>query len=70
MVSDDGIGFEVHKTIERVHRSGESFGLVGMQERVNQLSGTLTIQSRHKLGTVITVKLPINREVVEDERAH
>ncbi|MEO7374226.1 MAG: sensor histidine kinase, partial [Terrimesophilobacter sp.] len=52
-VVDDGIGFDPKQVtaVPTVHRT--SFGLVAMHQRVEQLGGTLTIESRPGAGTAI-----------------
>ena len=47
-ISDDGRGFEVQKA-----RKSGRFGLLGMQERVEQIGGKLEIDSRLGEGSVI-----------------
>ena len=51
---DDGRGFEP----EAAHQSG-GFGLQGIQERVQQLDGTLNIESAPLKGTHLSVKIPV-----------
>ena len=51
---DDGKGFEP----EAIHQSG-GFGLQGIQERVQQLEGTLNIESAPLRGTHLSVKIPV-----------
>ncbi len=50
-VVDDGIGFD-----SGVEQRG--FGLKSMRERVDELSGTLTIESGNNKGTAIAISLP------------
>jgi signal transduction histidine kinase len=50
-VQDDGIGFNAAAA-----RGG--LGLLGMQERVQELDGTVTITSQPRKGTTIRVELP------------
>lgn len=52
-VQDDGCGFDQN------HRPNGHFGLVGMHERVAQLGGRLTINSRPSEGTEIVVDVPL-----------
>lgn len=66
-IGDDGIGFDSEETIKRVRSEKKSYGLVGMIERVEQLQGDININSEEGLGTVFTIKLPINREVILDD---
>ena len=68
IITDDGVGFNVEETLERVKTKGTSYGLIGIFDRVNQLQGEIEIKSSKKTGTTYTVKLPINREVIKDER--
>lgn len=51
---DDGKGFEP----EAAHRSG-GFGLQGILERVQQLQGTLNIESAPSRGTRLIVRVPL-----------
>ena len=48
---DNGIGF-------KIDNGHSGFGLTGMQERVDQMNGTLTIASDRGKGTKIVVVLP------------
>jgi NarL family two-component system sensor histidine kinase LiaS len=50
---DDGVGFDIHQ------RKTGSYGLQSMQERVNEIGGTLKIISLPNKGTQIEVKVPI-----------
>ena len=51
---DDGKGFEP----EGAHQSG-GFGLQGLKERVQQLGGTMKIESAPRSGTHLSVRIPI-----------
>jgi signal transduction histidine kinase len=55
-VRDDGCGFDT-----QIIRDGASdhFGLLGMRERVEQMGGSVSIQSTKESGTEITVNVPI-----------
>lgn len=54
-VQDDGIGFQP---------SAESgLGLLGIEERVRELGGTVSIVSQMQKGTLLKVELPSKREV-------
>ena len=50
-VSDDGSGFDLQKT--------RRIGLLGMEERVKQLGGTLETKSQPGSGTTLRVTLPL-----------
>ncbi|NDL67328.1 sensor histidine kinase [Anaerotalea alkaliphila] len=67
VVQDDGVGFEVEKTLLRVKEQGVSYGLVGIYERVNQLHGHINIDSAPGQGTTYSILLPVSLEVIQDE---
>jgi signal transduction histidine kinase len=58
-VSDDGVGFD--QDIET-----EGFGLAGMSERVELLTGQLAIDSSPGTGTTVIVSLPALRRPVPE----
>jgi len=68
VITDNGVGFNVEETLKRVKTKGASYGLIGILDRVNQLQGEIVIKSSERAGTTYTVKLPINREVIKDEK--
>jgi two-component system sensor histidine kinase DegS len=51
-IADDGVGFNTADNL-----GSESFGLLGMRERVNLLNGELTIKSEVAVGTKIIVRV-------------
>jgi len=57
-VRDDGCGFDAAAVAAHPHEAG-SFGLQAIGERVEQLDGTLTIDSAPGRGTTVTARLPI-----------
>lgn len=68
LISDDGIGFDVEETLKRVKTKGNSYGLIGILDRVKQLQGEIHIESSKGAGSVYNVVLPVNREVIRDEK--
>jgi two-component system sensor histidine kinase DegS len=60
VVKDNGLGFNVKKISEQANR--ESFGLVGMRERVELLEGRMEILSAENQGTTIVIHIPTNVE--------
>jgi two-component system, NarL family, sensor histidine kinase DegS len=68
IISDDGVGFDVEETLKRVKTKGTSYGLIGILDRVNQLQGQIHIESSNGAGSVYNVVLPVNREVIRDEK--
>lgn len=64
VVEDDGVGFDVG-AVARL-RPGEHLGLLGMDERVSMLGGTLDIESSPNAGTAIIAKVPLRGKEEED----
>ncbi len=60
-VRDDGVGFDPSNV------RGRGLGLIGMQERVKELGGELTLASRPGKGAVLSARIPLPREVFTDE---
>lgn len=52
-VKDDGKGFDKNQ------RRNDSFGLIGMKERVDLLEGQITIDSKKGAGTIVMIQIPI-----------
>jgi len=52
-IVDNGIGFD-----ENQKKKSDSYGLIGMKERVFLLDGELTIAGRKNIGTSIKVVMP------------
>ncbi|MCM3870394.1 MAG: PAS domain S-box protein [Pyrinomonadaceae bacterium] len=55
-VSDSGRGFDVNKA-----KRGSGIGLVGAEERVKLLQGSLEIKSNRNLGTSLVARIPLVR---------
>jgi two-component system, NarL family, sensor histidine kinase DegS len=53
VVKDDGKGFDINV------KKPESFGILGMKERVELLEGEITIHSKIGAGTVIIINVPM-----------
>ena len=58
-VADDGKGFN-----PALRKPGQSFGLVGMQERMLMLGGQLQIDSQPGEGTTLCARISLDEEVV------
>jgi len=56
-IKDDGIGFDSEKIGKQVGH----YGLIGMQERVRILKGTINVQSETQEGTIIQIEVPIQK---------
>ncbi len=57
-VRDDGVGFDASST------RGRGLGLLGMQERVRELGGNITLKSHPGSGTSLVAAIPLEREAV------
>jgi signal transduction histidine kinase len=58
-IEDNGCGFSVPARLDGFVATGR-LGLIGMDERVRGLGGTLTVQSEPGQGTVVSVDMPIH----------
>ncbi|MBM7570254.1 sensor histidine kinase [Aquibacillus albus] len=54
VIKDDGKGFDVQQKKE------DSFGLLGMRERIEMLDGDWTLESSIRKGTTIFIQVPLN----------
>lgn len=57
VIKDEGCGFDLEEVEQR-----ESYGLLGMKERVRLFGGELQILSQPREGTQIIIKVPLERE--------
>jgi len=57
-ITDNGKGFQLPETVGDLSHAGK-LGLVGMQERVSLLNGSLEINSEPGKGTVVTASVPM-----------
>jgi PAS domain S-box-containing protein len=62
-VQDNGRGFDIHAVGKK-----NRFGLRGVQERAELLGGTVTIDSTRKVGTTVTVRIPIEFPMSNDSQ--
>ncbi len=62
-ITDDGVGFDFDEVLE-AHENGSEhgFGLMGMNERVMNLGGEVTVRSGKGEGTKITIHIPSERK--------
>ncbi|WP_226085916.1 sensor histidine kinase [Mesobacillus sp. S13] len=54
VIKDDGNGFDIND------RKPESFGILGIKERVELLEGELAIHSKISAGTLVIIQIPLN----------
>lgn len=60
-ISDNGVGFSLPSSLTELAQRG-NFGLLGIQERVWSVDGTLDITSSPEKGTRLHVKIPRNHK--------
>ena len=58
VVRDNGIGFDIPAV--QIEKSGASFGLIGMQQRAEQIKGKISIESAETQGTTVRLSIPIS----------
>ncbi len=61
-IADDGTGFEPPESLALLTQRGR-FGLLGIQERVWAMEGSLSIGSSPNQGTEISITIPLSRPV-------
>jgi signal transduction histidine kinase len=66
-IEDDGVGFDVRAVESDCKRRG--LGLIGMQERLNAIGGTLSIDSEPGRGTKILIQLSTEASNASSHRA-
>jgi PAS domain S-box-containing protein len=66
-IQDDGRGFDVADALARAV-SGNSFGLLGMRERVALVGGEVAIQSAPQQGTRVCAQIPLDAPTLFVER--
>jgi NarL family two-component system sensor histidine kinase LiaS len=59
VVADDGRGFDVN------HIASSSYGLTGMRARLNEVGGTLEVESTLSAGTTVTAEVQLNGKVTK-----
>jgi signal transduction histidine kinase len=66
-IEDDGVGFDVRAVQSDGKRRG--LGLIAMQERLNGIGGTLSIDSARGRGTRLLMQLPAEASNANSHRA-
>jgi signal transduction histidine kinase len=66
IVEDDGVGFDVEALLETPTRN-RRFGLLGMQERVALIGGSVNIESTPGVGTTVLIHIDMSRDSVETD---
>ncbi len=57
-IRDNGRGFDPQKVLNSSQKRRESWGLLGMQERVSLIGGHFFIRSKKDVGTIIQICIP------------
>jgi len=65
-IKDDGKGFDASK-LTRVDPSGRGAGLFTMRERTSLVGGTGYVESKPGQGTTIIAKVPLVRDITDEE---
>jgi signal transduction histidine kinase/ligand-binding sensor domain-containing protein len=60
LIEDDGCGFDVDEARVRAMR-GEHLGLLGLDERVNSVGGTVRLESEPGTGTQLRIRIPLGQ---------
>jgi signal transduction histidine kinase len=60
-IKDNGIGFDPAALL-----TSASGGIIGMQERINLVGGTLRIQSEPGVGTLLVADIPYRKQDKEE----
>ncbi|WP_417857780.1 PAS domain-containing protein [Xanthomarina gelatinilytica] len=58
LLTDDGVGFDTSVLNNNKSHTGTGFGLFTVQERIQNIQGKLTIQSKINKGTTVTIFIP------------
>jgi two-component system NarL family sensor kinase len=69
-IYDDGRGFQIDQamdTVARLNEPGAHFGLIGINERVKLLGGSLCIDSNPESGTCLVVCVPLEKDGRSDD---
>lgn len=69
IVEDDGVGFHLTEAPSEPQQT-QQLGIIGMQERVALLGGTLTIESSPGSGTTIFARIPLPQIMPGGNDAH
>ena len=67
VVEDDGVGFDTSVKVDWTRKEG-GFGMFGIRERLEYLSGTMSVESEPGQGTRITLSAPLDMTGIEREK--
>ena len=60
-IQDNGVGFDV-KAVNRDYSSRGSLGMINLQERAEQIDGSIKIESKPGKGTMVTLVVPLAKQ--------
>jgi signal transduction histidine kinase len=61
LIEDDGRGFDLRQVLNSPDRA-RALGLLGMEERISLLGGTLSVESAPGEGTRVRAEIPLEEE--------
>lgn len=67
-VKDDGKGFDIDSLMKKLRKSNRKYGITGIYDRVEELGGTITVNTKINCGTEYKIKLPTIRGKDESDK--
>jgi signal transduction histidine kinase len=68
IIEDDGCGFDIARASSAASDRG-GLGLLGIQERLGNIGGTLNVESAPGRGVTLIVRIPVSKEHAKKEQA-
>ncbi|WP_342433013.1 sensor histidine kinase [Neobacillus sp. FSL H8-0543] len=63
LIKDNGVGFDI------AQKKPESFGIIGMKERVDLLDGSMKIESKMGKGTSVVINVPLPQQLKDKNKS-
>lgn len=60
-IKDNGKGFDINTLLKNLRNSSKSYGITGIYDRVEELGGTIKVNTEINKGTEYKIKLPVFR---------
>ncbi|MBE6048498.1 MAG: hypothetical protein E7213_08900 [Clostridium sp.] len=60
-IKDNGKGFDINTLMKNLRKSNKSYGLTGIYDRVEEMGGTIKVNTNINCGTEFRIKLPAFR---------
>jgi signal transduction histidine kinase len=67
-IEDDGCGFDIANASSAANDRG-GLGLLGIQERLGTVGGSLNVESAPGRGVTLIVRIPVSKEHAQEEQA-